>query len=74
MQRHAGMDSDMTHLLTIGWFLWLIVAVLLVQETARISALIRMFPEGWTWWAAPSQHVALAHFAVCVLLNPWGQS
>ena len=64
----------MAELLTIGWVVWLIVAILLVYETAFIGAMVRMFPEGWRWWATPARHAALAHFALCVLLNPWSRT
>lgn len=62
----------MNALLTIGWAGWLILAVAIVYEFVGLRRLVMMFPEGYRQWMPFAQLGSLAHFAVVVLLHPFG--
>ena len=64
----------MAHLFAIGWALWLLAAALGIYGTVGNAALVAMFPEGKRWWHFPSEVIALCHFALVVLYNPWRSS
>lgn len=61
----------MRALLSIGWFVWMLVAIYAVNVMHGFTGLVRMFPEGYRWWQFPAQLASLAHFAAVVLLNPF---
>jgi len=62
----------MTAVISIGWFIWLIIAVLTVFHFVGFSGLTSMFPEGRRWWHIWAQLGSLALFAACVLCHPFG--
>lgn len=61
----------MDALLAIGWFLWLALSIMLVQDATHALVLTRLFPEGRRWWMLPLFLLALAFFAACVRFAPW---
>jgi hypothetical protein len=60
----------MNALIAIGWFLWILIAMYIVNVFHGFAGIVRMFPEGWRWHM-PAQLMSLAHFAVVVLLHPF---
>lgn len=61
----------MSALLAIGWFIWLYLAIMLVQYVTAALVVTRMLPEGRRWWMMPAFLAALALFAACVRYAPW---
>jgi hypothetical protein len=58
-------------ILTILWFVALLASIAFIRETARMHAMICMFPEGYRWWVFPLFLTALAMFASLVLFRPF---
>ncbi len=61
----------MEALQTIGWFLWLLLAIALLFELVGYRAMTVWFPEGRRAWHLPAQLGSLAFFAAAVLHHPW---
>lgn len=61
----------MEALKVIGWFIWLLLSILLVFEFVGINGICNMFPEGRRAWHRPAQFAALALFAAAAICNPW---
>ena len=61
----------MTALLTIIWFIGLILSILGVFHFVGMSGLVNMFPEGRRSWMLPAQLLSLAVFAAVVINHPF---
>jgi hypothetical protein len=61
----------MQALLTIVWFLSLLISVDLIFVFVGFSGMTQMFPEGKRWWHFPVQLLTLAIFAAVVLFHPF---
>lgn len=61
----------MTALLSILWFVWIVVSIVAIFQFVGFSGLVRMFPEGRRAWHFPVQLLSLLNFAIAVLFHPF---
>lgn len=61
----------MNELISIGWFIWILVSVYLIFVFVGYVRLVQMFPEGMNWWDYPVQLLCILHFAIAVLMHPF---
>jgi len=62
----------MTALLTILWFIGLVISVTAIFQPVGLHRLVSMFPEGRRWWIFPAQLASLAAFAALSIFHPFG--
>jgi hypothetical protein len=61
----------MTALLSIAWFLALLLSVCAVFQFVGMRLMVSYFPEGRRWWMLPAQLGSLALFAALIHYNPF---
>jgi hypothetical protein len=58
-------------LLSIGWFLLMMLSVYSVFATVGLHRMVQFFPEGKRWWMFPAQAASLTFYGAVMHYFPF---